>query len=262
MSKARPAATATDPSFATTLAHGFSVLECFRTSEPLLSNKDLVARTGLSKATISRLTYTLALRGLLNYDAELRRYRLGSRVLSLGYPLLAGIPVRQQARPIMRRLAAATGGTVSLGVRHGTRMVYIETNRSHDLASFRPDLGASLPLLATAMGRAWLCGARHGARAQALDLLRAAQAGLPDPDEIFHAAREQYGRLGYCVSEGAWFADVHAVAVPLDIEVNEGPLILNCGITVARLDGRPIADVAGRDLLRAAADVARLGGAA
>ena len=250
---------AADPAFASTLAHGFAVLECFRAGEPVLSNKDLVARTGLSKATISRLTYTLSLLGLLNYDPELRRYRLGSRLLSLGYPLLAGLPVRQQARPVMRRLAAVTGGTVSLGVRHEARMVYIETNRSHDLASFRPDLGASLPILATAMGRAWLCGARHDLRAAALDLLRRVAEGPPDPDEIFHAAQEQYGRLGYCVSAGAWFADVHAVAVPLGIEVNEGPLILNCGITVARLDGRPIADVAGSALLQAAADIESLG---
>jgi DNA-binding IclR family transcriptional regulator len=255
MTKARQAA---EPAFASTLAHGFAVLECFRAGEPVLSNKDLVARTGLSKATISRLTYTLSLRGLLNYDSELRRYRLGSRVLSLGYPLLAGMPVRQQARPIMRRLAAATGGTVSLGVRHEARMVYIETNRSHDLVSFRPDLGASPPMLATAMGRAWLCGARRDVRAAALDLLRRAGDGRPDPDEIFQAAREQYGRLGYCISTGAWFADVHAVAVPLRIEINEGPLILNCGITVARLDGRPIADVAGGVLLQAAAGIERL----
>jgi DNA-binding IclR family transcriptional regulator len=257
MTKARSA----DPAFATTLAHGFAVLECFRAGDPVLSNKDLVARTGLSKATISRLTYTLSLRGLLNYDPELRRYRLGSRVLSLGYPLLAGIPVRQQARPIMRRLAEATGGTVSLGVRHGARMVYIETNRGHDLASFRPDLGASLPILATAMGRAWLCGVQPDKRAATLDLLCVAQDGAPGQEEILRAALEQYGRLGYCVSQGAWFADVHAIAVPLGIEINEGPLILNCGITMARLNGRPIADAAGGVLLRAAADIERLEGA-
>ncbi|EHP38356.1 IclR family transcriptional regulator, partial [Cupriavidus basilensis OR16] len=77
-----------DPAFATTLAHGLALLQCFRVGEPVLSNKQLVAYTGLSKATISRLTYTLAARGLLLYDTELRRYRLGSTALSLGYPLL------------------------------------------------------------------------------------------------------------------------------------------------------------------------------
>jgi len=251
-----------DPAFATTLANGFAVLECFRAGEPVLSNKDLVARTGLSKATISRLTYTLSLKGLLSYDPSLRRYRLGSRILSLGYPLLAGISIRQQARPIMRRLAIATGGTVSLGVRHDTRMVYIETNRSHELVSFRPDLGASLPILATAMGRAWLCGASSAARSATLDALRAEQAGSQDPDGIIRDALDQYERLGYCVSEGAWFADVHAVAVPLHIEINGGPVVLNCGVTVNHLAGKPIADAVGAALLRAAADIKRLEAAA
>ena len=68
-----------DPAFATTLAHGLSVLQAFRHGEPALSNRELADRTGLSKATISRLTTTLMQRGLLRYDASLRRYRLGPR---------------------------------------------------------------------------------------------------------------------------------------------------------------------------------------
>ncbi|MDS1139484.1 IclR family transcriptional regulator [Pusillimonas sp. SM2304] len=248
----------TDPAFATSLANGFAVLECFRAGDPVLSNKDLVVRTGLSKATISRLTYTLSLRGLLQYDPALRRYRLGSRVLSLGYPLLAGIPVRQQARPIIRRLAETTGGTVSLGVKHEMRMVYIETNRSHDLMAFRPDLGASLPILATAMGRAWLCGVSPDARTATLESLHKAEPGLHDHHDVVSASLKQFEQLGFCVSEGAWFADVHAVAVPLRTKINEGPLVLNCGVTLNRLSGKPIAEAAGPALLQAAADIERL----
>ena len=52
-----------DPAFATTLAHGLSLLQTFRHGEPALSNRELSDRTGLSKATISRLTSTLVQRG-------------------------------------------------------------------------------------------------------------------------------------------------------------------------------------------------------
>jgi DNA-binding IclR family transcriptional regulator len=106
-----------DPHFATTLAHGLAVLQCFSVSEPALGNKELAQRTGLSKATISRLTYTLAARGLIDFDAHLRRYRLASTALTIGYPLMASLPIRQVARSRMKALADAVGGTVSLGMR-------------------------------------------------------------------------------------------------------------------------------------------------
>jgi hypothetical protein len=51
-----------DPSFATTLAHGLDLLAAFRNSSGALSNADLAAHTGLSRPTVSRLTYTLAQR--------------------------------------------------------------------------------------------------------------------------------------------------------------------------------------------------------
>lgn len=145
-----------DPNFATTLAHGLAVLECFRVGEAALSNKELADRTGLSKATISRLTYTLAARGLVSFDPRLRRYRLGSTTLSLGYPLLANLAVRQTARPLMRRLADEAGGSVSIGMRYRIHMVYLETIRGYDGIAFRPDIGASLPIASTGAPRRYL----------------------------------------------------------------------------------------------------------
>src|SRR5262245_52931929 len=164
-----------DPEFATTLAHGVQLLHCFTIAEPALNNKELAQRTGLSKATISRLTYTLAARGLVDFDPHLRRYRLASTALTIGYPLMASLPIRQVARSRMKALADAVGGTVSLGMRDRLRMVYVETSRGHDLSAWRPDIGAAIPMLPTAMGRTWLAQAPEPVRADVLAQLRAAE---------------------------------------------------------------------------------------
>ena len=66
-----------DLSFATTLAHGLDVLAAFRNSSGSLSNADLALHTGLSRPTVSRLTYTLAQLGYLKRDAK-GRFELGS----------------------------------------------------------------------------------------------------------------------------------------------------------------------------------------
>src|SRR5689334_11449982 len=91
-SKSRPEQS--DPSFATTLAHGLDVLAAFRGRNGALSNAELAEHTGLSRPTVSRLTYTLAQLGYLKRDAK-GRFVLGLAVLAAAYPLLSAIKVRQ-----------------------------------------------------------------------------------------------------------------------------------------------------------------------
>src|ERR1700757_1827405 len=91
-----PKADHSDPSFATTLAHGLDVLAAFRNAAGPLSNADPAERTGLSRPTVSRLTSTLTLLGYLKRDAK-GRFVLGLGVLATAYPLLSAIKVRQTA---------------------------------------------------------------------------------------------------------------------------------------------------------------------
>lgn len=232
-----------DPNFATTLAHGLSLLQCFRVDSPMLSNKELAERTGLSKATISRLTYTLLARGLLVYDGYLRRYQLGPTALSLGYPLLASLRVRQIARPLMKALADHASGSVSLGIRDRTNMVYIETSRGHDAVAFRPDIGASLPIMTSAMGRAWL---GQSSLQECARLLGEIARQQPEKQAL-HAetaakARKDLAEKGYCISRGEWQQDVHAIAVPMRTPVDGEILVFNCGVLTSRLKGKTIED--------------------
>src|SRR5258708_39689210 len=95
-----------DPSFATTLAHGLDVISAFRNGSASLSNADLALHTGLSRPTVSRLTYTLAKLGYLRRDAK-GRFELGLGILAAAYPVLSALKVRQMARPLMRDFAAS-----------------------------------------------------------------------------------------------------------------------------------------------------------
>src|SRR5580692_7002916 len=96
-----------DPAFATTLAHGLDVLAAFRNSSGPLSNADLALHTGLSRPTVSRLSYTLEQLGYLKRDAK-GRFELGLGVLAAAYPVLSALKVRQVARPLIREFAAYT----------------------------------------------------------------------------------------------------------------------------------------------------------
>src|SRR6202047_414075 len=150
-----PQADQSDPSFATTLAHGLDVLAAFRNSSGALSNADLAAHTGLSRPTVSRLTYTLAQLGYLKRDAK-GRFQLGLGVLAAAHPVLSALKVRQMARPLMRDFAAYAGGTVSIAMPFGLDFIYVETLRNTDAVPHIPDVGFTGTLATTAVGRALL----------------------------------------------------------------------------------------------------------
>lgn len=232
---------ARDQRFSTTLAHGLQLLCSFRVSEVALGNRQFAERTGLSKATVSRLTYTLAELGYLKLDLELRKYRLGAAALAVSYPLLAGLRVRQAARPLMRELANASKGSVSLGMRDRTRMIYVESSRGHHALTFRPDIGASLPILQSAMGRAW---AAQAPATEASALLSQIQSEDPIGWKTFGArfrrSVRDFESLGFCVSHGDWRSEVHAVAVPIRVPIDGETLVFNCGVTALQLGRRSI----------------------
>jgi DNA-binding IclR family transcriptional regulator len=225
-----------DQRFSTTLAHGLELLGSFRVGEPVLSNRQFAERTGLSKATVSRLTYTLAELGFLKYDLEQRKYRLGAAALSVSYPLLSSLRIRQIARPMMRELANAARGSVSLGMRDRASMVYIETSRGHDAITFRPDIGASLSIVRSAMGRAWAAQLARGELAELREQIRESDPeSWSDFGTRFAASVKAFQRLGFCVSLGDWRAEIHAVAVPMRFAIDGETLVFNCGVPALQL---------------------------
>src|SRR3984957_15101927 len=155
LSRSRAAGDPSDPSFATTLAHGLDVLAAFRNGGGPLSNADLAGATGLSRPTVSRLTYTLAQLGYLKRDAR-GRFALGLGILAAAYPVLSALKVRQLARPLMRDFAAYAGGTVSIAMPFGLDFIYVETLRTTDAVPHVPDVGFTGTMATTAVGRALL----------------------------------------------------------------------------------------------------------
>lgn len=191
-----------DRQFATTLARGLDVLRAFGPDALRLGNKDIVARTGLPKATVSRLTYTLTQLGYLRRNAHQNKYELAPQALGLCQPLLAGLPMRHSARPALERLAADTQGTAGLAVCDRTSMVAIESVNSRSVPAAL-EIGAAMPILSSAPGLAFVAGCTPEERTALLNRLRVrdehnfrlAEGGID-------AALDEYRVNGCCMSRG------------------------------------------------------------
>ena len=220
-----------DRQFATTLARGLEVLRCFTPLEPLLGNKEISVRTGLPKPTVSRLTYTLTKLGYLRHNMRLGKYQLGSAVLSIGYPLLASMNVRQVARPVMKELADYCTGWVSMGVRDRLNMVYVETCRSGNGITTLPDIGTSVPMSQSVIGRAFLAACTPAEREAVLNQLK-----VKDP-EAYRKYRAQIDKAledirarGFCASMGELRREHFAVGVPMRRTVDGEIVAFNAGV--------------------------------
>jgi DNA-binding IclR family transcriptional regulator len=231
------AESAGDAAFATTLAKGLVVLEAFKAGSRLLGKMEISVRTGIPRPTVARLTHTLAELGYLHYDRDLAKYRVGIRALHMAHPLLADMPFRQLARPLMQEFAQSVRGTVSIGLLDGTAMVYVETARSGDVGPHTPDIGMPIPVVSTAMGRAATAilpaaeGAELDARLQAEDTGQWSALG-----GLYRKGLAQCADRGFCTCVGEYMSSIHAVAAPLFYA--PGPkraYAINCGVPAFRL---------------------------
>lgn len=224
-----------DPQFATTLARGLEILRCFTPEEQLLGNSQLAARTGLSRPTVSRFTYTLTRLGYLRNDPASAKYMLGPAVLSLGYPMLAGLALRQLARPVMAELAWSVKGAVSMGLPERLHVVYVETSRSRPMLSQQfSDIGMTHPMIASAMGHAYIASRPAKAREQLLNSIRITMPqewkahGASLAENIRH-----YQRKGFCHSHGEFLPGYFSVGVPLQLPTLRETYLFNCVMPAA-----------------------------
>ncbi len=219
----------TDRQFVTALARGLDILRAFRRGERLLSNRDFVARTGLAKATVSRLTYTLTQLGYLEPGPQTGQYALGASVLALGYAYLSGMPLREVARPLLAELAQECEASVVLGAREQEHMVCLELSQGHPLFRLNLDIGMRVPHGLTALGRARLCVLAKDEREDWLHRYRlmSGEREWPVLQAGFDQALRDYQEYGFCFSLGQWNREVYAVGVPLITEAGGQVLALS-----------------------------------
>jgi DNA-binding IclR family transcriptional regulator len=213
------------------LERGVEVLRAFRPGTDLLGNGELAERTGLSRATVSRLCGTLVGCGLLERDRSARAYRLAAPVLSLAHAMRTGSPLLAVATPLMRAEAEKRRINVGLAVADRDEMVYLDSVRSSRRVAWRNVVaGQRVPMELTSLGRAWLATAPDAQRRALLRQFRerrGAREWKRLERELQDAFRDMH-ELGYCWA--SWQPEVVALATPLRVGGSRG-CVLNMSVS-------------------------------
>ena len=235
-----------DRQFVTALARGLEILSCFSKQMPALGTTEIARMTGLPQPTVWRLCHTLVQEGYLIYTDGGDRLRPGIPVLSLGFAALAGLPIADLAKDDMQAIAIKYEGAVSLGVRDGLNMVYVQRVQGSAIVMRNLDVGSRVPLARSATGWAYIAGLEDADRKKLYKELAAEEGKTwSETQKKIQTAMEGFGENGYIVNKGMLHPQINAVAAPVLSEDGKVLLALSAGGIAPFFDDAKLALIGG-----------------
>lgn len=184
------------------------VLEALAGAGGSAREKSLAIECGLPAPTVHRILATLSARGYVLQLAD-RSYALGPRLVRLGS--VASTQVGAEVQPVLARLASSLGETVNLAFLTRDAMTYVAQAASARSMRMFTEVGRSVPVYNTGVGKAVLAGLTAEQRAAILD----EQLGGPSSERRrdLEAQLEQGRTRGYALDDEEQELGVRCLAV-------------------------------------------------
>jgi DNA-binding IclR family transcriptional regulator len=197
------------------LQRGLELLQRFNRDHRTLSQSNVASEMRMGRSTVFRLLYTLEKLGFVERHGK--TYRLGSKVLTLGFEYLASLDVVDVARPFLEILRDDTGASSHLAVRDEREIIYLSRVPTRHAMTSTAVLGGRRPAHATPMGRILLCELPEKSvrRLYRGVTLRAFTEQTPTTmDALVELLRDDCAR-GYVISRGSFEVGGSSIAAPV-----------------------------------------------
>ncbi len=192
----------------------------------------------MPKSSVQRILVTLDTAGWIRpASGEVTRWVLTTKALAVGSRAGGGdLGLRGAALPIMENLRRHTEETVHLTIPEDGKMVLIERLETDKPVRTNMALGHSLPLHASANGKAVLAhGDSETVRRLLVDELpRYTDTTITEPDAL-RAELADIRDRGFAVNHGEWRSDVGAVAAVVLDGAGKPIASLSVNIPISRL---------------------------
>jgi len=194
-----------------------ALMERFRSVERELSIAELSRMLLVSKNYVFRLLATLERRNFVERNPQTGSYRLGITTLQIGESCYRSKQITREAHAALGQMARLSRETSMLHVFSDGDLVCVDMVESSLPVRVLAKIGASLPLHATAAGRAMLAFGN----AAVLSFCKGSGASIETgnlPDSLTLSMRNELHQIrarGYSISYGEFNPDVCAVAAPV-----------------------------------------------
>jgi IclR family transcriptional regulator, pca regulon regulatory protein len=224
-----------NPDFVLSLARGLQVIETFQNRTQGITVGDVATRTGLSRAAVRRLLITLELLGYATHSGPY--YRLGSRVLRLGFSFLSSHSLPSLAAPILEEITSSIHESSSLSVLEGDEIVYLARSAARRVMSVSLSVGSRLPAYCTSMGRVLLSSLPEAELAAYLERV-VLQAHTPKTIVEKASLATELVRvrdMGYALVDQELELGLRSLAVPVVVGARRVVASINTGVHAARV---------------------------
>jgi IclR family pca regulon transcriptional regulator len=197
------------------LVRGLQVLKAFGKYHEPMTITEVAAEVGLAPASARRMLLTLAEQGYVEQNGK--RFRVGPKVLDLGYSYMSSMPIWQIAQPVLEELSDTFHVSAAAAVLDGCDALYVIRSNSHQPSSILVSTGTRLPAHVTAMGRVLLANL---AAERIDDLLPRVKFNQLTEKSVTSAAQlrkllAQVRQQGYSIVDEEMIFGLRAIAVPL-----------------------------------------------
>jgi IclR family acetate operon transcriptional repressor len=199
------------------LERGLDVLELLSSEPGGLGISELSAALLLPKNAVFRIAHTLVARGYLLRDEASKRFRLTTKMLTVGQPRTGDVSLVEAALGPMRGLRDATKETVQLGLGIGEEGVIIEQVAGLHPLRIAVDPGLRFPLHNNAPGKVLLAFQPEKERAELasrLKLVRSTNRTITSSAELLMEC-ERVLAQGYGTDFGEADEGIHCIAAPI-----------------------------------------------
>ena len=195
----------------------FAILSAISSSKDGLGVSELARDLSMAKSTVHGMTSALEEVGAVMRDPQTKRFKLGFTLFEIGRSAYSQIDLKTSSRPIMESLMEKTQTSVFLGILNWDHVTVLDIVESRQDFKITAPVGTTIPLLAGAVGKAFLATMDEE---QALKILKS--KGLPRftentiaDTELYYEELKKVRQKGYAVDDEEYILGVRAVASAL-----------------------------------------------
>lgn len=199
-----------------TLDRALSILEVLAQSGSPLTLSEIAEEVELDRSTVYRFLGAMELRNMVEQN-DSNRYKLGLKLVEIGYAALEDMDLRLVARPILQDLVHRCNETANLSVLIGHEVMYIDQVESSNMIKMFARIGSRAPAYATGAGKALLAYLPPKELDEVLERVNFrpyTKRTITGP-ELLRASLSQIRLQGYALDFGELEAGVNCVAVPI-----------------------------------------------
>ncbi|VVE35439.1 transcriptional regulator [Pandoraea aquatica] len=174
----------------------------------------LSAHTGITSSTTHRIASALVHAGYLRFEPR-RGYRLGNKLIELGFLAYRQIDLPRVARPTLEGLASETQDTVHLAVADGWEVMYLDKLPGQRAVEISSRIGGRKPICVTGVGKALLLDQDEAEWQAQLEHYQSKMPSHPVDTAAWLARMHDYARLGYAFDLEDDTPQIRCVAAPV-----------------------------------------------